>query len=32
MAEVLLYAWDETAQEWVKVAVTSDGEIKIASA
>lgn len=32
MAEVLLYAWDTTAGEWVKVAVASDGTLKIKSA
>jgi len=32
MAQVLLYAWDATAQEWKKVAVTSDGKLKIKSA
>ena len=32
MATVLLYAWDATAGEWVKVAVTSDGKLKIKSA
>jgi hypothetical protein len=32
MAEVLLKAWDATAGEWVKVAVASDGKVKIKSA
>ena len=32
MAEVLLYAWDDTTGEWVKVAVTAAGELKIKSA
>jgi hypothetical protein len=29
MAQVLLYAWDATTGEWKKVAVTSDGKLKI---
>ncbi len=32
MAEVLIYAWSTTAGEWVKVAVTAAGELKIKSA
>jgi hypothetical protein len=31
-ASMLLYAWDDTNKEWVKVAITSDGKIKIVSA
>ena len=31
MAIVLLKGWDPVTGEWVKVAVTSDGKVKIKS-
>jgi hypothetical protein len=31
MATVLVYAWDATTGEWVKVAVASDGKLKLKS-
>jgi len=30
--EILVWAWDETNQEWVKVAVTAAGYLKVKSA
>jgi len=32
MAQVLIKAWDATTGEWVKVAVTADGVLKVKSA
>lgn len=32
MAEVLMYAWSEAKGEWVKVAVTAAGKLKVKSA